>query len=350
MNKVPLISVFKVFGIFSFRFNSKSKLFETSSNLQYYGKFLTVLIQTFNWFCFMFRQTYIIKYVLTVNNTSFTTLITLHLDRILWMALNISTMSQIIFRAKNICQLLNAELSTNETWKNSKRNIKLYEQHCSRVKLMWSAYLYPNLIIGAINVYIYYGATKFGLFSFISHYLIFCQFFIGQFFELMIVEKVMYHAKALQLTASYETVKLYIEMQFNFLKISKRAVKLFQLNKYISVVLVQIACSSYLLVYYEMITRSSKRNYFRVVNWQLVLSVILVVCHSWHRLTKQVRNLTVQRGFTNICDLKNFRRNLYIIIIIVLFSIHTAAFSDFVKRFQHEKILRIKLTIASKIE
>lgn len=287
MDKLPLLSIFQVFGIFSFKFNMKFKLYETNSSLQFYGRFLTLLIQTFNLFWFIFRQTNIFRNNITIKNTSFTIWITINLNRMLWIVLNISTMSQIIFQMKDVCQLLNA----NKTWTNSLINKKLNEKHCNRIKLIWNLYLYPIIIISAINAYLSYGPTKIGLFSLFSHYLIFCQFFICQLFELMIIENIITHFEVLQFKASRGTIKSFIERLSNRLKVSKRAVKLFQLNKYVSIVLVQVICSFYFFVYCDMIAKRSAINYFRLLNWQLVLSIVPVVCHSWHRLFKEVRNL-----------------------------------------------------------
>lgn len=290
MDKLPLVSIYKVFGIFSFKFNSKSKVFDTNSSFQYYGTILTLLMQTFNFVCFIFRQPYKSQYLVDAYNASVTAKISLYLNADLWIVLNISTMFQINIRAKKLCQLLNEEKVMNQALKSSQEIVKLNEQHRARVKLIFNVYLYSTVMISAINIYFSYGLTKLAIFTLFSQCLVFCQFFLGHHFELMIFEKLMTHYKALQFKISCDRVRAYLEMYSSCLKMSKQAIKIFQLNKYVCIVIAQVLFSFNLLVYYDMISKGSKLNYFRTLNWHLVLFVILVVCHSWNRLANEVRN------------------------------------------------------------
>lgn len=290
MDQPPLISIFKIFGVFSFKTNPKSGFYETSYGLQRYGKVITLLIQSFNLFSFIYRQKFVAKYFTKANITSKTSLLVIHFDALLWMALNISTVANIILRPKELCLLLNGELAANAISRKSESNKRLSEQHLTCVKNLWRGFLYPIVIFSAFNVWFTYGPTIVGYFTLFSQFWFWCQFLSGQFFELVILEKWMVHFKVLQCEVSRETVRVDMEMYSSWFKLIKMAVNLFHLNKFVCMVFAQMGISTYLFLYYEMMASGPRINYVRAMHYLLVLLVPLMVAHSWHRLTKEVRN------------------------------------------------------------
>lgn len=281
MDRFPFSRLFKSFGVCFFKYNMKRKIYQKSSRLFLYGITLTFAIQIFNPFSFYIRTPYILQYFLKTQILSLTTLTILILDSILWVILNFSTMSQIIIKMNDFRKILNQHLSLER---------KLDRHHIStnHIKIVFKIYIFGSIILMLLNDYINYKIDYIGFFTLLSHYLLFFQFMIGHLYELVFVEKLVVNYRKVQTCISLKRVRAFIDLNLWMKKLTKDTEKIFEINKFVSVISALFGLSFYTFLHYQLIVSGSILNCFTTSFWQFVLSIVLVTCHSWHRVAGEV--------------------------------------------------------------
>lgn len=289
MNRFPLAPIFKLFGLFPFKFNQRTNIYQKNLGLLYYGAFLTLFIQMLNTIGFFIRYMYILIHLANAEIFSVTSQTVVLVDCILWRIFNISTMFKSITSSNKFCALLNKHLQVEQRLDDQPISLlKLNQQYQFRVKCISNVYLFLTVFGTALNVKLNWSSSAFDYLTLVSNYLVFSQFLIGHCYELMLMEKVVSHYRALQSLVSSEAMRLWIDMEVVVTKIAKRTVGLFQLNKYICVVVVLVDFPSYMFLYYAKMSKGAIASSFSTLIWQFVLSIVLVVCYSWHRVDSEV--------------------------------------------------------------
>lgn len=173
--------VLKIFGIVTIKFDQNSLGYKKSLPLTIYSICFTITLQTFNGFCFYYREFLSNRSIIERNPTSWLMKIIIWLDLFIWVSINCFLMFRIPFIPNSFCDLPN-----NFTKKVSHANyvLKLYT-------------IIP--IVGIpISGYLHYGFSKFGICMVFSLYCFVCQFLGAHLFEFYLFDKVKEHFKILR--------------------------------------------------------------------------------------------------------------------------------------------------------
>lgn len=240
MENQVLYRIFKIFGLVHSEFDPNSSRYIKNLHLQLYSIFLTISIQTFNGISYYYRWQYMIGGVLT--STSILEKMVLIVDCALWIILNFFVMFQLIFSSFSFCKFLNGFLSTS---------FLMDEPTEFRHKL------YPIVVILAIPLtnFLNFKFTNIAYFTIISHYFLFFPFVIGYMYEWTWFDKLNKRfgilQRVLQVEINEALVKINLESIDKYFALSKRATKLFMLNKLVGVGAVLFLLSFYWFYSFE---------------------------------------------------------------------------------------------------
>lgn len=277
------VRLFKLFGLFSFKYDSQRHEYRPNLVLFSYGAVFTFIIQVFNATSFYLRYNYIMGHFSNAKIVSITSKIIVIPDSILWIVLNICTMFKIIFSYKKFCQLLNDHLYLRQQFSSVTLNTK-YRVRVQKICLVYSVI---TIFGTAINVHKNYQVASVFFFTLFSHYMVFSQFLLGHFYELILVEKLVMYYRALE--PSVNSLQTFLKASYVVTRITKRTFSLFQFNKYLCVVILHIIFSiSSFYCYDQIYAQGLTLRLWTASIWQIVLSIVLVDCHSWHRVTSEV--------------------------------------------------------------
>lgn len=208
-------------------------------SLQCYSVIITVLIQFFNCFSIYYRATsgqdifFYIKY----SRTS-TVLITI--DCTLWILFNSCIMFRTISLSTQFCNFFNIHVK--------------YQSN----QILFLTKIYVLIIIIGIpltNIFSH-GISCIAMFITLSHYGLMCQFLVNHLHEWTIFEKLTNCFKNLQ-TELMTDVHKFLTHFDEYTTVSKKAIKLFEVNKVVGLSFTLILFSFYMFYGYEYIVSGS---------------------------------------------------------------------------------------------
>lgn len=250
----PILSrVFKAFGVFHLKFDPNSCRYVKSPWLQLYSVCFTIFLQTFNGLSFYYRVIYVTDVFLKA--TSLISKIVLVSNWILWIALNTIITFRIILLASRICKFLN------------KYNDFLAQNgliETESVLFLHKLFACVTIIGTPPSIFVSYGFNCVAFITIISHYCLMCQFLVGQIFEWTLFERFKTISRALrvnlQTNVNETSLRMCLKRYFDYVDLSRRATKLFELNKLVGVVAVFILLAFYWFYSFEYILKRSVKK------------------------------------------------------------------------------------------
>lgn len=285
-NFPPFHIIFKTFGTFFAEYDLKFGGFKIKPTVLVYSSTLTLTIQLFNLHTLTSDLRSNTEKQLFVNqNHAWLSKFVFTLDILILFALSVSTIVNILVQRKKQTKFLNslveAQSNLNHNFLNQST---VFERRIHKLTFL----LIVLLLIGpALSEYINNRLANFEQWLYIlSLYCIIGQFYVGHVFEFVLFE---------HLSNNFQQLLCYMKCQSNDMRkcitvhldlwwISSKFTKLFELNKIFCLTSAKVLISIYWFYLYDLYQWSV----LPPLIWQTMVSVILVTCRSWHRLSDQV--------------------------------------------------------------
>lgn len=281
--------LFVIFGLVHNVYDIKLNRYTLSQRLTLYGIGISILIQTFNSFSFYVRRKYISQALLTVRPVSVMSNIIVAFDCCIWIIMCSTPILSVTIRRTRICRIMNHFLRYDQKYQIECQEMAdtMFQNRMHRLyKWFGSLVLFGNCFVGLYN----YGLTPITAFTMISHYFLTAQFVLGNSYELMFFEKLQLNFLMLELKLAKidksnlsRGVKICIKNHSRLVSLARKATNVFGTNK-----IVCLASLTILISVYWFYTYDHLRSVVPTVVWQMILSMVFVVCHSWDRMSSKV--------------------------------------------------------------
>lgn len=281
----PFRIIFNSFGIFISNYDSITDKFVTNRKFIVYSSILTLSLQLINFF----NTTSDIRNNVESNvmnfNHTFLSKFVFKLDFILLFVLSLSTIVNISVHRKRHTKILNY-LVKIDAENGFTREITLKTRMI--ISLMIVHYCVGPPLSEMFNHRLFKSVEWLYL---MSLYSVLGQYYIGHVYEFVLIERLCDHFTNICVkNDDFLTQKITI---FNNLwGISKKFTKLFEVTKIPVLLAVAVQISIYSYYHYDF-------HYciFSPLIWQTLVSIIFVICHSWHRLGTQVSAMQLKINF-----------------------------------------------------
>lgn len=120
------------------------------------------------------------------------------------------------------------------------------------------------------------------------------QYYLGHVFEFVLFECLTNYFEQLLSQMKYhcgewKVLREVITVQSDLWEISGKFIKLYELNKIICLTLKTVLVSIYWFYSYDF----TRLNLLPPIIWQGLVSILFLTCHTWHRLTMQVSDTSI---------------------------------------------------------
>lgn len=292
MNFPVFRRLFTIFGLIHYVYDSNHHRYVPSCHLTIYGILVSLLIQSFTSFSFYVRRNYILQALLTIRPLSVMATVIVAFDCAMWIILGTGQILSVILRRNRIGRILNQFLRYEDKYLNEGQEIvdKVFHARLRKVSIVFGTLVtFGNCFVGFYN----YGLKPISVFTVISHYCLTSQFILGHSYELMFFEKLQLNFLMLEqkLTnivkdTSFCNVRICIRMHAKLLSLSKKTTNVFGPNKIVCLASLTILISVYWFYTYDHV-----KSVVPTLVWQMILSMVFVVCHSWDRMCDKVSSI-----------------------------------------------------------
>lgn len=271
------------FGLIHCVYNAKLNRFIPSLRLTVYGALISLAIQLFSALSFYVRRMYILQALLTINPLSVMANIIVAFDCTMWIIMIGTPVLTVFSKQKSIRRILNHILKYDQKYLRDSKDMadNIFQSRMSKIAKIFGVFVsFGNLFVSLFN----YGLKPIALFTIVSHCIMTTQFVLGHSYELMFFEKLQLNYWILeQTTTNGHKIKSCIKQHSKLMHLTKKAANVFGPNKIICLASLTILISVYWFYTYDHI-----KSVVPTFVWQMILSVIFVVCHSWDRMSSKV--------------------------------------------------------------
>lgn len=201
---------------------------------------------------------------------------------------NVCTVVTILMHKAQHCNLLNQLLEIETTLGAS-------NTHKSRIHATFYALLFNHLIAFPLYIYLQIGVSWFSLTRLIAVNFHSVQYEFGHLYEMVVLGKLTTFFSSVSLLKMNDEadVRHFIVQFDSVLTLTKSAMKLFQVNKIVCLICINLLFSFSFFYDLDRIENIelSFLHWISIFLRQSVLGIIFVVCNNWHGLMEQVSHL-----------------------------------------------------------